>query len=73
MPAYGSLVIVSTPRGKRYLRRVEEGQDWHSGDGILSMADVAAADFGSEVKTSLDVPFRLLEPTLYYLVRGVKG
>lgn len=72
MPAYGSLVIITTPKGKRYLRRVEEGQDWHSNDGILSMADVVAADFGTEVTSTLGVPFRLLEPTLYDLVRGVK-
>ena len=72
MPPYGSLVIITTPKGKRYLRRVEENQDWHSGDGILRMEDVAAAAFGTEVRTTLDVPFRLQEPTLYDLVKGVK-
>jgi tRNA (adenine57-N1/adenine58-N1)-methyltransferase len=37
-------VIVVTPKGRRRLMRVEEGRDWHSADGVLSMADVAVAD-----------------------------
>ncbi len=72
MPAYGSLVIIVTPKGKRHLKRVEEGQDWHSGDGILSMQDVANASYGSEVCTSLGVPLRLQEVTLRDLLKGVK-
>ena len=44
MPDYGELVIVVTPRGKRSLRRVEQKQDMHTQDGILRMADVAAAN-----------------------------
>ena len=72
MPAYGSLVIIVTPKGKRHLRRVEEGQDWHSTDGVLSVADVAAADYGTEVVTSLGVPMRLYQPVLHDLIKGVK-
>ena len=72
MPPFGSLVIVVTPKGKRRLMRVEVGQDWHSTDGVLSMTDVAAADYGGEVRTSLGLPLRLYEPGLYDLVKGVK-
>lgn len=72
MPPYGSLVSIITPKGKRYLKRIEEGNDWHSGDGILSMADLAAAEYGSEVRTSMGVPFRLREPVLHDLIKGVK-
>lgn len=72
MPPYGSLVSIITPKGKRYLKRIEEDKDWHSGDGILSMADLAAAEYGSEVRTSLGVPFRLREPVLHDLIKGVK-
>ena len=72
MPPFGSLVIVVTPKGKRRLMRVEEGRDWHSADGVLSMGDVAAADYGGEVRTSLGRPLRLYEPGLYDLVQGVK-
>lgn len=72
MPAYGELVIIVTPKGKRSLRRVEENQDMHTHDGILRMADVAEAPFGSEVLTSMGTPYRLQRPTLYDLVKGVK-
>lgn len=51
MPAYGDLVIIVTPKGKRSLRRVDENQDMHTQDGILRMADVVEAPFGSEVCT----------------------
>ncbi len=72
MPKYGDLVIIATPAGKRRLRRVEEGLDMHTQEGILRMADVVAAPFGSEVLTSLGIPFRIMKPTLADLVKGVK-
>ena len=71
MPQTGDLVIIATPRGKRHLRRVDD-QDMHTQDGILRMADVAAVPYGSEVLTSLGVPFRIMKPTLADLVKGVK-
>ena len=72
MPPYGSLVIVVAPKGKRRLMRVEENRDWHSTDGVLSMKDVAAADYGGEVRTSLGLPLRLYQPGLSDLVKGVQ-
>jgi tRNA (adenine57-N1/adenine58-N1)-methyltransferase len=72
MPPFGSLVIVVTPKGTRRLMRVEENRDWHSADGVLSMKDVAAADYGGEVRTSLGLPLRLYEPGPHDLVKGVK-
>ena len=72
MPAYGELALIATPRGKRVLRRIEENQDMHTQDGILRMADVAAVPYGSEVLTSLGVPFRIQRPTLADLIKGVK-
>ena len=72
MPAYGDLVIIVTPKGKRSLRRVDENQDMHTQDGILRMADVVEAQFGSEVCTTLGVPYRIQKPTLNDIVKGVK-
>lgn len=72
MPAYGDLVIIVTPKGKRSLRRVDENQDMHTQDGILRMADVVEAPFGSEVCTTLGVPYRIQKPTLNDIVKGVK-
>ncbi|MCL2123900.1 MAG: tRNA (adenine-N1)-methyltransferase, partial [Desulfovibrionaceae bacterium] len=51
---------------------VEEDRDWHSADGVLSMKDVAAIDYGGEVRTSLGLPLRLYEPGLYDLVKSIK-
>ena len=70
MPAYGDLVIIVTPKGKRSLRRVDENQDMHTQDGILRMADVVEAQFGSEVCTTLGVPYRIQKPTLNDIVKG---
>jgi len=72
MPAYGDLVILQSPRGKRYLRRVEEGNDLHCQEGVLPMADLAAAEYGTEVRTKQGVPFRVQRPTITDLVKGVK-
>ena len=72
MPAYGDLVIIVTPKGKRSLRRVDENQDMHTQDGILRMADVVEAPFGSEVCTTLGVPYRIQKPTLNDIVKGAR-
>ncbi|MBD5647295.1 MAG: tRNA (adenine-N1)-methyltransferase [Desulfovibrio sp.] len=72
MIPYGSLVIYVTPKGRRYLKRLEEGQDWHSNDGTLAAADVAALDFGSVATTNAGVPIRVEEATLHDLLLGVK-
>lgn len=72
MPAYGDLIILVSPKGKRYLRRLEEKQDVHGEGGVIAASDIAAASFGSEVLTHQGHPFRLKKPTLYDLVRGVR-
>ncbi len=72
MPAYGELAIIVTPKGKRSLRRIEENQDMHTQDGVLQMAEVVKATFGSEVCTTLGVPYRIQKPTLNDIVKGVK-
>lgn len=72
MPAYGELALIVTPRGKRVLRRIEENQDMHTHEGILRMTDVVNVPYGSEVVTSLGVPFRIQKPTLADLIKGVK-
>ena len=72
MIPYGSLVVYVTPKGRRYIKRLEEGQDWHSNDGVLTAAQVAALDFGAETRTTLDVPIRVQEATLFDRLQGVK-
>ncbi|MCC8194187.1 MAG: tRNA (adenine-N1)-methyltransferase [Deltaproteobacteria bacterium] len=72
MPAYGDLFILVTPKGKRIMRRLREGEDVHGNDGVLPAADIAAAEFGQIVVTRQGCPYRLMRPSLYDLLRGVK-
>ncbi|MDL2285791.1 tRNA (adenine-N1)-methyltransferase, partial [Desulfovibrio sp. OttesenSCG-928-F07] len=72
MPNYGDLIILVSPKGKRYLRRLIENDDVHGQGGVIPAADIAAAEYGSEVLTHQGTPFRLKKPTLYDLVRGVR-
>jgi len=72
MPQYGELFILVSARGKRSLRRLLQGQDIHGTDGVIPVAALAEVDFGVEVKTLQGTPYRILKPTLYDLVRGVK-
>ena len=72
MPKYGDLFILVSPKGKRSLRRLLEGQDVHGTDGVITAADLNEVDFGIEVRTQQGVPYRVMKPTLYDLVRGVK-
>ncbi|MDR3073101.1 MAG: tRNA (adenine-N1)-methyltransferase [Deltaproteobacteria bacterium] len=72
MPAYGDLIILVSPKGKRSLRRLEEGADIHGNDGVLPAALIAAAEYGRTVFTLQGCPHQLLRPSLYDLLRGVK-
>ena len=72
MPEYGELVLLVNPAGKRYLRRVEQGNDLHTNEGVLTMEDVAAAPFGGVARTRQGHPFKVMRPTLADIVMGVK-
>lgn len=72
MIPFGSLVVYVTPKGRRYVKRLESGQDWHSTDGTLRADQVAALDFGSTAFTSEGVPIRIEEATLHDILLGLK-
>lgn len=72
MPAYGDLVILVTPKGKRIMRRLQEGDDIHGNDGVLRAADIVAAEYGQVVHSLQGYPYRLMRPSLYDLLLGVK-
>lgn len=72
MIPYGSLVVYRTPKGRGYVKRLEEGQDWHSNDGGLSAAAVHEAYFGAVVETSQGVPIRVQEATLHDRLKNLK-
>ena len=72
MPVPGELALLVSPKAKRYLHRVAQEGSIHTHDGVIPMAEVAAVTFGGIVCTHLGRPYRVLKPTLYDLVKGVK-
>ena len=72
MIPWGSLVVYVSPRGRRYIKRLVEGDDWQSTDGILQAETVANLDFGLEARTHLGVPILIQEATLTDLLQGIK-
>jgi len=72
MPEYGELIILVSPRGKRYLRRLEEGGDMHFQEGILPAKTLKETPFGGAARTVLNVPFLVQKPAMTDLLMGVK-
>lgn len=72
MSLSGKLVLLVSPKGKRYLQRIEEKGSIHTHDGFITMETLAACDYGAIVPTHMGRPYRLLKPTLYDLVKGVR-
>lgn len=68
----GELVLLVSPKGKRYLRKLDLEASLHTQDGELPLSLVAEAGFGRTAKTHLGRPYRIVRPTLYDLVKGVK-
>lgn len=72
MIPYGSIVVYTTPKKRRYIKKLVEGEDWHTTNGYLQAADVAALNYGDVVFTSLGMPVRVDEATLFDLIMGIK-
>lgn len=72
MPKQGDLVILISPRGKRYVRRFDLENDLHGTDGVLKMSDVAEAGFGGIAYTHKEVPYRIQRAHLYDLLKNIK-
>lgn len=72
MPSVGRLVLLVSPKGKRYLRPLDPERTLHTNDGILRMSDVAEAGFGHVAYTHLGRPYQIVKPTLHDLVKGIK-
>jgi tRNA (adenine57-N1/adenine58-N1)-methyltransferase len=68
----GQLVLVVSPKGKRYMHALDLAKEIHTHDGRILMSDVAEAGFGGIVRSHLGHPYRILKPTVYELIKGVK-
>ena len=64
MPQTGELALLVNPAGKRYLRRVEPGNDLHTNEGVLEMAELARVPFGGVARTRQGSPFKVMCPPL---------
>jgi tRNA (adenine57-N1/adenine58-N1)-methyltransferase len=54
------------------MRLLDPTEEMHTSDGVVSMAKVAETGFGGTVMSHMDKPYRVVKPTLYDLVKGVK-
>lgn len=72
MIPYNSLVVYVIPNGKKYTKKLQEGNDWHSSGGVLEAAKVHESFYGSVLETSLGMPVRIEEATLYDRLMGLK-
>jgi len=68
----GDLILLVSPKGKRYLRRFDPDITLHTQEGMIRFAEVGEADCGGAVTTHLGHVFRVLRPTTYDLIKGVK-
>lgn len=71
-PSLGDLILLVSPKGKRYLRKFDPAQPLHTSDGKLDTDKLAQASFGSFVPTHLGRKYLLHRPTLYDVVKNVK-
>ncbi|WP_462325188.1 tRNA (adenine-N1)-methyltransferase [Desulfoplanes sp.] len=68
----GQLVMLVSPKGKRYFRVLDPEGVLHTHDGKLALGDVLELGFGAHVETHLGRPYSILLPTLYDLIKGIK-
>jgi len=68
----GDLVMLVCPQGKRYVRKLRQGETVQTHYGVLTHDALFSADYGDQVQTHLGHMFRLLKPSLYDLVKMLK-
>jgi len=68
----GELVLLISAEGKRYLRTLDPAHTFHTQEGLLQMGDAAQAGFGAVVRTHKGHPFKVMRPTLYDCIKGVR-
>ncbi|WP_084301633.1 tRNA (adenine-N1)-methyltransferase [Desulfonatronovibrio hydrogenovorans] len=68
----GQLVMLVSPKGKRYFRISNPEETINTNDGQLQMQKVMERGFGSRIDTHLGRTYTVLKPTLYDLIKSVK-
>lgn len=65
-------VLLIGPDDKRFLVRLTPGQQLHTHHGFITHNAIIGQPFGCVVKTQLDHPYLLLQPSTYDLVMRIK-
>ncbi len=68
----GQLVMLVSPKGKRYFRILDPSEILNTNDGQLQMQKVLENGFGSRLDTHLGKTYTVLKPTLYDLIKSVR-
>jgi tRNA (adenine57-N1/adenine58-N1)-methyltransferase len=68
----GDLILLVSPKGKQYLRKFDPKANLHTQEGVLVMQQAEAVGYGGVIATHLGHPFRILRPSTYELIKGVK-
>lgn len=68
----GDLVMLVSPQGKRYVRKLREGERVQTHYGLLEHEEILQAGYGEQVRTHLGHVFRVIKPSLYDLVKMLK-
>jgi tRNA (adenine57-N1/adenine58-N1)-methyltransferase catalytic subunit len=68
----GQLVMLVSPKGKRYFKILDPVETLNTNDGQLQMQTVMENGFGSRLDTHLGKTYTVLKPTLYDLIKSVK-
>ncbi len=68
----GQLVMLVSPKGKRYFRILNPEEIINTNDGQLQMQNIMEKGFGSTLDTHLGRTYTVFKPTLYDLIKSVK-
>lgn len=68
----GHVVLLVSPKGKRYFKVPVPGDILNTHDGALAIDDVLKAGIGGKVKTHLGREYSVLRPTLYDLIKNIR-
>jgi tRNA (adenine57-N1/adenine58-N1)-methyltransferase len=68
----GDLILLVSPKGKQYLRKFDPTTNLHTQDGVLVMQQAQAVGYGGVIATHMGHPYRILRPSTYELIKGVK-
>lgn len=72
MIPYDSIVVFVFPTGRKYTKKLLEGQDWQTNYGTLRSQEIHEAWFGCIVETSLGTPVRVEEATIFDKLMALK-